>query len=115
MYLYLDRNPLSALPDALGDVSRLQLLTIQSTNISRLPQYLFELREATPSFKIAAYDSQLCRNQLDNSSELPQFVVCEYPNPYAWNGVFSLQGKDAQRLIHADAALPNDIEWLSAQ
>ncbi|GLD92896.1 hypothetical protein PINS_up001475 [Pythium insidiosum] len=113
LYLYLDRNPLTVLPDDLGDISRLQLLTIQSTNISRLPSYLSEHHDEMPSFKIAAFDSLLCQQQDDNTSQAPSFVVCDYPNPFVWNGVFSLQSKDLQRLIVPNAAVPTDIPWLS--
>lgn len=98
MFVYLDRNPLTKLPESFGDVSALQLLSFQHTQIAELPAWFWAL--PPDSVVVSAYNSTLCnRGTMTVKERLAAGIVCSRENMNFANGVFSIKTKDELRQL----------------
>ncbi|TYZ69134.1 hypothetical protein PybrP1_003432, partial [[Pythium] brassicae (nom. inval.)] len=95
MYVLLDRNPLVALPENMGDMNQLRLLTVQRTEMNALPQRLTAKKDGGVS--VNAFGTPLCQARGNKDGN---FVLCSQENPYTTNGVFSLELEDELRRLH---------------
>lgn len=98
MFVYLDRNPLTKLPESFGDTSQLQLLSFQHTRVAAMPAWFWKLPPA--SISVYAYNSTLCLNGTMTLKErMAAGIACAHENKNLANGVFSLATKDALRQL----------------
>lgn len=98
MYLYLDRNPITKLPENFGDMSQLEMLSFQHTQVAELPAWFWALPLA--SVFLYANDTPLCTNgKLSAVERSAAGIRCSKENKNIANGIFSLQIKDELRRL----------------
>ncbi|KAL4110750.1 hypothetical protein PRIC1_002438 [Phytophthora ramorum] len=96
MYVMLDRNPLSHIPDSYASLRELFYLSFQYTNIASLPQWLQDLRAEGAGINFRALGTPYCHDLPLNSSEAV-FAACNWDD-YS-HGIFPLPTRDQARAI----------------
>lgn len=98
MYLYLDRNPITKLPGSFGDMSQLEMLSFQHTQVAELPAWFWALPPA--STFLYTNDTPLCTNgKLSAAERSAVGIRCVKENKNIANGIVSLQTKDELRRL----------------
>jgi hypothetical protein len=92
MYVMLDRNPLSYIPDSFASLPDLYYLAVQHTNVATMPQWL---RDAD-NVNVRAMGTPYCRELPPDSPEAA-FAWCA-TDDYS-DGIFPLAMRDGQRAL----------------